>query len=198
MKTSRIALMLVALVAASRANAQAPVFFDGFLFDNLSMPAEDYNGFFLWNVNDGSVDLVGQPLPSLLGRFVDLGGSTNNAGRFETKDPLPLLTPGTLYNLSFDYNSVDGNPNAALVTLGSHSFDVAASSTDFQRFDEDFVYSGPLTATLAFQDQGNDTAGIGVDNIRVALAIVIPEPQTLSLLIAAAVALACCRRTRMS
>ena len=146
-----------------------PVFFDAFLFDNGGQPAQDFTGFLLWNVTGGSVDLVGGRVPGANdptnGRYVDLDGGT--AGRFSTKAAIPLVA-GRTYRLSFTYLSTDGNANAATVTLGSRSFQVNTSSRTMQTFSRDFTVDATTTAVLAFQDVGNDDAGIGIDNVQVA------------------------------
>lgn len=173
---SIIFLMAVVIAAPFSATAQAPapLFFDGFLADNAGQPANNYNLFFLWNVTDGSVDLVGGNVigvddPAAGGRYVDLGGSTNDSGSFTTKTPISF-TAGATYNLSFRFNSVDGNSNSATARIGSQVFEVTSSSTVFQQFSQNFTFASPTTANLVFQDTGvNDNNGIGIDTVQVSL-----------------------------
>lgn len=153
-----------------------PIFFDAFLADNGGVPADNFNAFFQWIVTGGSVDLVGQPVVDpfgnpivelderggpLFGRFVDLGGSTGTPGIFVTRFSFPFLA-GRTYNLSFDFNSIDGNPNTATITIGSQVFTVSASSTSFTRFSRDFSFATTTIAALLFQSQ---TGGVGIDNV---------------------------------
>lgn len=153
-----------------------PIFFDAFLADNGGVPADNFNAFFQWIVTGGSVDLVGQPVVDpfgnpivelddrggpLFGRFVDLGGSTGTPGIFVTRFSFPFLA-GRTYNLSFDFNSIDGNPNTATITIGSQVFTVSASSTSFTRFSRDFSFATTTIAALLFQSQ---TGRVGIDNV---------------------------------
>lgn len=168
-----IALLSVTILTfSSRSNAQAPLFFDGFLLDNAGQPSENFNLFFLWNVTDGSVDLVGGNIPgadevSLGGRFVDLGGSTNDPGAFATRNP-QVFSPGVTYNLSFLYTSSDRNLNQANITIGSKEFLVTASSGSrltFRTFSQNFSFDELTLAPIVFQDLGNDNSGIGIDRV---------------------------------
>ncbi len=163
---------------SSAINAQTPeppIFFDGFLLDNGGQPADNYNGFFLWNVTGGSVDLIGGTIPgvddpAMGGRYVDLGGSTNDPGAFTTKTALPFAA-GVTYNLSFNYNSVDGQTNTATAIIGSQVFNITAGSTTFQRFSQNFTFSSATMANLVFQDSGNDNSGVGIDTVQVSVAL---------------------------
>ncbi len=156
---------------------QAPLFFDAFLFDNAGQPADNFNTFIQWDVTDGTVDLVGGNVPGATdqtnGRFVELGGSTNDPGVFATKVAFPFA-PTTVYNLRFDYKSSDGNPNSAQVTVGSQTFTVSTSSTALQTFSRNFTFGDATTAKLIFQDLGNDNFGIGIDNVVLSTVAVQP------------------------
>ena len=146
-----------------------PVFFDGFLADNAGQPAQDFNGFFLWNVSGGTVDLVGGNVPgadpeALGGRFVDLDGG--NSGRFATKSAL-VFSPGVSYRLTFLYKSTDGSSNSATVNLGNKRYTVSTRSRAFQTFSQTFSFPQATSANLIFQDASNDGAGIGIDTVNV-------------------------------
>ena len=196
----RVALCGLALatftLAPTAARAQLPVFFDGFLADNGGQPADNFNGFFLWNVTDGSVDLIGGNLPgvddpALGGRYVDLGGSTGNPGTFATRQPIVFL-PGITYNFSFLYNSVDGLANSATASVGTQQFNVSSSSTTFQTFSQDLTFTDLTSANIVFQNLESDTddSGIGIDRVQIlplAASIAAPEPGTVGLLFAGAV-----------
>ncbi len=194
----RRALLPIAalLCCTAGAKAQGVIVFDDFLFDNGGNPGENLNGpvnpggFLLWNIRDGSVDLVGggllEPIGNLLGRYVDLGGSTNDSGIFAYAQPLTLL-PGVSYTLSFRYNSVDGQPNQMRVTLGGQSILVSSATTEFATFQREFTFAEaisflglplqPITESpLSFEDLGNDTAGIGIDQVILRPTIVSTEP----------------------
>lgn len=186
-------LALATAALAGPAAAQVPAFFDDFLFDNGGQPREnirgqsqgDATGFFQWTVVDGTVDLVGGNIPgvgpeALGGRYVDLGGSSNDPGRFET---LPITLTGVLtYNLSFLYKSADGSANSASVTIAGQTFNVSTSSTEFQTFSRDLTVDPSLSSTsIAFQDLGSTSDGIGIDRVQL-LPAAVPEPATMAAL----------------
>ena len=179
----RIKFAAAALVFASAFFApaavfaqQAPIFFDAFLLDNNGQPAQNFNTFFLWDVTDGSVDLVGGNVPGAVdqtnGRFVELGGSTGDAGQFATRVPIPFL-PGVKYRLSFDYKSSDGNLNSAQVSVGSQVFNVSTDSTALLSFSRVLRFDAPVNERLVFQNLEDDDSGIGIDNV-----IVVEIPPT--------------------
>lgn len=156
------------LVPASASAQQATTFFDAFLADNGGQPAQNFNLFFQWIVTDGSVDLVGGTVPGAVdqanGRFVELGGSTNDAGLFQTKTSFPFV-PGVTYNLSFDYKSSDGTQNTARVSVAGQNFEVSSNLTCLQTFTRDFTVAAPIATTVAFQNLDDDNNGIGIDNV---------------------------------
>lgn len=129
MKVSFRAFLLILPLAvacflghAPRAHAQVSEFFDDFFSDNGGQPAQNFKGFLQWNVTDpanttnSSVDFVGGTVLGAFaypdGRFVDLGGSTNQPAVFSTKLSI-VLAVGVTYNLSFRYVSTE-----ALLELG--------------------------------------------------------------------------------
>lgn len=184
-----MASCFMALVAfATRVNAQAPLFFDGFLADNGGQPANDFNTFFLWTVTNGSVDLAGGNVlgmddPAMGGRFVDLAGSSNDPGEFTTRTPL-IFMAGVTYNLSFRYANTGGLMNQATVTLGMQVFNVSTTSSIFVGFSQNFSFGSNTSANLIFQDLGigGDNFGVGIDDVMVSQ--VVPEPGTVGLLAA--------------
>lgn len=104
--------------------AQPPAFFDGFPADNGALPANDYQGFFLWNVTEGSVDLVSADALNT-NRFVDLAGSAGDPGRFATRLPITFAAR-TIYALRFDYRSSGGPASAAASRIGDKRFIVSS------------------------------------------------------------------------
>ena len=197
MLRSRLALPLLAalaLTAVSSAQAPLPVFFDGFLADNGLMPRDnirgqrqgDLTGFFLWTVNDGSVNLEGPALvqdPSiLLGRYVNLGGSTGDPGLFQTADEVALV-PGLTYTLSFDYFAPRSTPGSATVTFLGQTSTFNATATP-QVFRQTYTATSALSLSrISFQDLGNGTNGVGIDNVSLLPGgAPVPEPATLAAL----------------
>ncbi|RYG31389.1 hypothetical protein EON81_22980 [bacterium] len=173
MNTSRILALVAFVGTAAVSSAQAPLFFDGFLADNAAQPARNFKGFYLWNVTDGTVDLLGNNLlgnAPIGGRFVNLGGSTGDPGRFATRLPIVFL-PGVKYNISFEYASSNGQYNRASLTVGSRVFRVAAQSKSLRTYTTTVEFSRLTTASLVFQ--GEESRGhIAIDNV-----LVTPEIQ---------------------
>lgn len=202
--TKRLAMaaaMTVACLSGTPAQAQtgqpAPLLFDDFLFDNGGQPAEDFNGFFQFTVTGGSVDLVGGDVPGApggppFGRFVDLGGSTGNPGRFESTFPIPVvggsLLPGQSFTLNFDFRSTGGGLNFGSVFVGDQAFDFSTSSLDFTTFSRTFSFDPSLTTvSVAFQGLESDTdgEGVGIDRIQFGPTLIaaVPEPSAWAMMI---------------
>lgn len=165
----------------------AAPFFDSFLFDNAGQPDEDFNTYLLWTVSDGSTDLVGGNIPGtndpVLGRFVDLGGSTGNPGHMQTR-LTQILLPGQTYNLSFDYRATAAGAGmqTGSAILGNRVFTVSSDSTTLRNFSTDVAFDTLTIVPLEFQGLETDTdnSGLGID--RVQLQAVVPEPTSLALL----------------
>ena len=149
-------------------------FFDFFFADNGGLPANAFDLFFQWDVSGGSVDLVGGVGPGVFGaapsdpngRLVDLGGSTRNPGRFETRLEYPTVA-GQTYNLTFDYRSIDGRTASATVTVGDRTFTVSTADTAFSRFSQDFTATGTDLVRIVFQgdERDRDNSGLGIDGV---------------------------------
>jgi len=149
-------------------------FFDFFFSDNLGAPADDFNLFLQWQVTGGSVDFVGGFGPGIFGappdeprgRYVDLGGSTGDPGRFETRLAYPVL-PNQLYNLTFEYRSTGGDLNSATVQVGDKIWTVSTSSTEFQTFSQNFTFEELGAVRIVFQGAEDDLdgSGIGIDGV---------------------------------
>ena len=115
MKRSILAAALTIAVLPLSAQA-APIFVDNFNTENGGVGALNHGSFANFSVSSGTVDLIGNGLYDFLpgnGLYVDLDGSTQNAG-LTTADPI-ALGPGS-YVLSFD---LAGNQRG-----GSESVDV--------------------------------------------------------------------------
>src|SRR5512134_1207510 len=140
----RYAVLFTLMVACliPRNSDAVPLFSDNFDSETLAL---NYNAFANWTVSDGTVDLIGNPaffdlLPGN-GRYVDLDGSTSNAGVM-TSSALSL-TGGVTYDLTFslagsqrgDSNTVtygiDLNSDSVLEFSGSQTL---ASSAGFGVF----------------------------------------------------------------
>jgi hypothetical protein len=149
-------------------------FFDFFFADNLGLAQNNFSTFLQWTVTEGSVDLAGgdglgvfgAPPDDQAGRFVDLGGSTGDPGKFETTLAYPIVA-GQRFNLTFDYRSTEGDFNSATVTIGDRSWSVSTDDTSFHRFSRDFIADETGVVKIVFQGDERDTdnSGIGIDGV---------------------------------
>jgi hypothetical protein len=179
--------VLVLGVAAFCQNAYAGTLLDD-NFDSETLGL-NYTGFANWAVTSGSVDLIGAPdfydfFPGN-GRYVDLSGSTDQAGIISSLLAF-TLNPGYTYSLSFDLGGSarsDGN-NTATVQLGaySESFDLA-SNFPLTNFMRNITVSSPINANLIFAHEaitGADNMGLILDNVKLT-SVPVPEPISTSL-----------------
>ena len=187
MKKVIILVMGLGLILLSQGIASASIvmFSDNFNSESLGL---NYVGFANWNVTDGSVDLIGSPnfydLFPGNGRYVDLDGSTGNAGKITTKTSF-TFAPG-IYELQF---SLGGNQRTdatdtvyAKIGIGS-LFDetfVLSKTSPLTQYTRYITVSSLTNANLSFENTGNDNMGAILDNVK--LINTIPEPATMSLL----------------
>jgi hypothetical protein len=190
----RILAVAAAMVLSAGAYAATPVFtedFNGYAPGGLNTPVAN------WTVTGGTVDLVPEGgqfyfLPLANGEYVDLDGSTNQAGLLSRTIVVP--TAGT-YSMTFELagNHRDGGVENVTVTLGGTSevfTPVSMDSTDY------YTITGSTTdgsLYISFQDDSSDNVGALLDNISVSA---VPEPATLSLFLAGIAALGFTARRR--
>ncbi len=190
MKKIIILIMGLGLILLSQSIASASIlmFNDNFNSENSGIYQLNYNKFINWVVSDGSVDLIGQGsswnwYPGN-GLYVDLDGSTGDAGKMTTKTNF-TFTPGT-YELQF---SLGGNQRTnttdtvyakiGVGTLFNETFVIPKTSplTQYTRY---ITVPSLTSANLSFENTGNDNMGAILDNVK--LSNTIPEPASLSLL----------------
>jgi hypothetical protein len=171
-------ILLLTLCVAVTSQA-ALVFRDDFNAENGGVAGLNYNAFSKWNITNGTVDLIGvgsswDYYPGN-GLYVDLDGSTNQAGTMSTRDS---FGPGT-YTLTFDLggNSKKTGNDVVLISLGSWSKLLTLNSTDDLT---NFVF--PVTTnggSLIFSNtNGGDNVGPILDNV---LLSSVPLPPSLLL-----------------
>lgn len=146
-----------------------------------------------WTVMNGTVDIIGSgPNGTLFdarpgnGYYIDLDGSTSNAGLLSTG---LSFAAGTVYELSFDLSGSGGHTNTMIYGINFDSalaVDVLLpatlpSSQNFTRFSLLFATPVATSGRVVFDHQGGDNNGLLLDDVRVA---VIPEPQAYALLLA--------------
>lgn len=143
---------------------------DNFNSENFGNGRLNYFRFANWDVIEGSVDLLGNGLwrdfPGH-GLYMDLDGSTNNAGTLRSKK-LFSLEPGR-YRLEFD---LAGNPaggvNRLIVRLGDvyrESFELAPHEP-FTTVAREINVSTASQARLFFRHEGGDNIGLLLDNVK--------------------------------
>jgi hypothetical protein len=160
----------------------APIFQDNFNSENGGGGALNYTGFANWTVSNGTVDLIGNGYFDFYpgnGLYVDLDGSTFQAGTLSTK---MSFAPGT-YLLSFDLGGNDRDyPNDLVdVTMGNVIFHYTVASGDpFALFTE--IVTLTTAGQLTFYNHGGDNVGAILDNVTVSAASAVPEPATMLLL----------------
>jgi len=144
----------------------------------------NYNSFANWNVTDGTVDLIGVGsswnwFPAY-GRYVDMDGSTGNAGKMTTQAVFDF-EPGYEYTLSFDLagNQRPGHPpsdtvivQVALGSILNKSYSLTTYDP-FTTFTEAFTVGAPTSGSLSFDGVGGDNVGMLLDNVSLT---VVPVP----------------------
>lgn len=196
MKLLKTAMSSLALTLAMVGTANATIIFeDNFNSYNGGMGALNYTGFSPnWTVMDGTVDLIGNGYYDFLpgnGLYVDLDGSTSNAG---IMGHLESLSAGD-YTLSFDLAGNQRNSANELTTaniailLGSGTAASAnislAQNVGFTTYSLDFTISelaDPSVVMFSFGAAGGDNVGMLLDNVVLQDRVSVPEPGVLSLL----------------
>jgi len=190
MKTKFFVFLLVMFLSVGLSSTAGAliIFEDNFNGENGGSGTLNYNGFAKWSVTDGTVDLVGNGFYQLsqdpsYGLFVDLDGSTSNAGIMTSIDI--DLNPGD-YVLSFDLagnnrNGAYEEVNVAIeVGAFSNSYSLVQTAS-FATFDESITITAAGTYNITFEGLSNDNIGMLLDNVKLETAPV-PEPATMILL----------------
>lgn len=178
MKTILLSLMLTSAMAAS---AHAKFLFE----DNFNAETQARNASLThWTVSNGSIDVIGTGYFDFYpenGNFLDLDGSTRNAGKITTHTAFSL-NPGVTYLLSFDLGSSKyGDTNSVNVSLGnfSETFTLAPNA-GWQPFTRSFTVLSGMSSNLSFDHTGGDNMGLMLDNVSVTA---VPEAETYALML---------------
>ncbi len=201
-----IVSILTLTMGAGYTDAAVILLDDNFNGENGGGGALKYNlppstGFLNWDVTDGDVDLIGNGfwnqswvLPGY-GLYVDLDGSTYNAGRMESKANFALSA--ATYELRFDLAGPKGPPSIPPANDPLRYMDidiVTVALGDVYRETFTLPNQNPFTTIvrtipvlvsttgeLSFEHSGGDREGLQLDNVRLTQ-LDAPEPSTLILL----------------
>jgi hypothetical protein len=182
-RNSLLGLFVTVLICLLPLHAAAGtvIFSDNFNSENAGVGALNYTGFANWSVTDGTVDLIGNGYFDFYpghGLYVDLDGSTSNAGLFSS----PLnLDPG-VYELQFALGgSARGQTEVVTVNLaGVYNETFTLLSIDpLSLVTRTITVNAPITGTLNFSDNSNDNVGAILDDVKLTM---VPEPQTILLI----------------
>ena len=191
-------ILVVSMWLSIAASAGATVIFsDTFDGENSGNAKLNYTGFANWTVSGGTVDLIGNgnwDLQPGNGLYVDMDGSSRNAGKITTS---LTLGAGT-YMLEFELAGNNRNcnwkdevdVNVGLGSLFSNSYSLVAN-TPFTLFQEMFTVNSAGTYDLSFEGIHygltclfcGDNVGMLLDDVKVSTVTnPVPEPATMVLL----------------
>ena len=166
------------------ANANPTILEDNFDSENGGVGVLNYNSFTNWTVSDGTVDLIGNGYFDFLpgnGLYVDMDGSTGNAGLMQSK--LVNLNPGS-YKLTFELAGNHRNDASETVKVKVDLGNVFSEEISLTRYDpfilfeRNFTISTATSAGLSFEGIGGDNIGMLLDDVKLEL---IPAPGAMLL-----------------
>jgi len=193
----RMLAVAAAMVLCASAHASSPVFTENWDADWVASANGGLNftppG---WNVSGGTVDIVPEAntfffLPAANGEYIDLDGSTGQAGTLWRV----INVPDGEYTMTFELagNARNGAAEVTTVMLGNASGTFTPSSQNSQEY---FSITGHATGgqlLISFHDASADNIGSLLDNISVTA---VPEAGNLSLMLAGLAALGVAARRR--
>ncbi|HST59305.1 MAG TPA: hypothetical protein VLK84_11460 [Longimicrobium sp.] len=160
----------------ARAESVPALLDDGFDGENRERPALMYDGFAQWQVEDGTVDLVGVgsdwDFHPGNGLYVDLDGDRPDGSRFApgvlvSREAFPLRRGE--YELTFRLGgSRRGDTNTVVVALGDVYRErfTLPSEAPFHTYLRMIRVTGPREARLSFDNAGADGFGLLLDDVR--------------------------------
>jgi hypothetical protein len=189
MKNTKKFLLASSLFILSSAAQAQVIFSDNFDANVLALNSVPTG----WMVADGTVDIIGGPpdfynfIPGS-GRFIDLDGSTSNAGVLSKS---LNLSAGTQYTASFQLAGNHRNGSTETVT-GILGVGIGNTSSIFSLpqnagwTNYSLVFTPTTTGAyvLSFGNSGGDNIGMLLDNVSVSVTSPVPEPETYAMLLA--------------
>ena len=143
---------------------------DDFDSENEGRGTLNYSGLTNWDTARGTVDLIGHGFWDYFpeyGLYLDLDGTTGEAGRLESKTTFKLESGE--YRLEFDLaGSPRSGPDTVTVSLGNvYSEDfTSALNEPFRTVSRTIQVRIPTSAKLIFDHEGGDSEGLLLDNVK--------------------------------
>jgi hypothetical protein len=170
-KTLTIFAVFCMLSLCAGSSRAALIFFDDFDSYTAGIP---WPGEVNWTVTEQSVDLIGAGtswdlLPGN-GLYLDMDGSTGNAGSIESINI--ALAPGD-YILSYDVagNHRNGGNDSVNILIGGGSLlnatTMAGENAPFTTVSLPFTVATATSATIIFDGIGGDNVGVLLDNVAI-------------------------------
>ena len=186
-------LAIVAALAFSAAAQAATVYTDDFNADLQGLNSVPTG----WSVTGtGTVDIIGtgffDEIPGN-GNYIDLDGSNGVAGLLSRSVSVGAGTYSATFSLGG--NNRDGTTDPVAVTFGSTTIYMVPPSSGFTTYTLWTTLSSAGSLVLSFQDGRDGNVGALLDNVTVSS---VPEPTSLSLLLAGVAALGFAARRRRS
>ena len=181
-RTAKAGLCAFALGAFTSGAQAAVLFSDNFDSNGLGLNTVPAG----WTASNGTVDIIGPGLFDLYpgnGAYVDLDGSTNNAGELSQSFS---LDGGVMYSASFTLGgSKRGDSNVVDVSFGNamQSFTLA-SNDPLALYTVGFTPATNGSYALTFANQGGDSLGAILFDVQITDTAAIPEPETYALMLA--------------
>jgi hypothetical protein len=174
---------MAAFASASAAHASILVFSDNFNSENGGAAHLNYTKFANWNVVSGSVDLIGNGSFDFYpgnGLYVDLDGSTQQAGTITTKSAFAAGRYTLTFDLGGSHRPLDDvSPKTTNVSIGDFFDSITLP------FNQGLtLYSFTFNTTggkLSFADLagGNNNVGNILDNVTLSTAVPVPPALVL-------------------
>ncbi|MCU0868446.1 MAG: PEP-CTERM sorting domain-containing protein [Burkholderiales bacterium] len=172
--------LVAALGLAPLVSHAAVLFSDDFNAENGGAASLGYTGFAAWTISAGSVDLIGNGSFDFYpgnGLYVDLDGSTSDAGTMTTAAEFALL-PGT-YQLSFLLGNNGNGSNRFDVSVGgAFSEAFTKQGNTLESISRTFSVTSATVGRIVFAHAGGDNAGAIIDDVKLEALRVVPEPST--------------------
>lgn len=184
-----------ALGMGSAASAATVIFQDNFNSEARGLDQSLDN----WTVSDGTIDVIGTGFYQIAGpgTYLDMDGSTRNAGRITTLAVFNVVA-GEAYSLAFDYGKNGSGAETLSFGFGGWTSSLALAAGPLAGFSSvvyNFTASVTGQTSLFFENSGGDNKGALLDNVSLSA---VPLPAGGLMLIGGLAALAALRRRKLA